>query len=143
MSVFYVFFFFFNDTATTEIYTLSLHDALPILTTYVGLMFRSTRFGIGEAHGRGTAVQWNWLREKGAVTPIGGGKYTIDFAKARDAVRDLATELLTIEATGDFNRANALLDKYGVETAEMRGVDAQLKDIPVDIWPVFPAAGEK
>src|SRR5260221_12782441 len=27
-------FFFFNDTATTEIYTLSLHDALPILTAY-------------------------------------------------------------------------------------------------------------
>src|SRR2546429_9387372 len=27
------FFFFFNDTATTEIYTLSLHDALPILWT--------------------------------------------------------------------------------------------------------------
>src|SRR5437762_13601356 len=27
------FFFFFNDTATTEIYTLSLHDALPISTT--------------------------------------------------------------------------------------------------------------
>mgnify|MGYP006983234122 CR=1 FL=1 len=25
-------FFFFNDTATTEIYTLSLHDALPILS---------------------------------------------------------------------------------------------------------------
>jgi len=25
-----LFFFFFNDTATTEIYTLSLHDALPI-----------------------------------------------------------------------------------------------------------------
>src|SRR2546430_1630145 len=28
--VFSIFFFFFNDTATTEIYTLSLHDALPI-----------------------------------------------------------------------------------------------------------------
>src|SRR5260370_6743428 len=28
-----MFFFFFNDTATTEIYTLSLHDALPISTT--------------------------------------------------------------------------------------------------------------
>src|SRR5256885_8746373 len=27
-----MFFFFFNDTATTEIYTLSLHDALPILS---------------------------------------------------------------------------------------------------------------
>src|SRR5215510_15352036 len=29
-SVFSCFYFFFNDTATTEIYTLSLHDALPI-----------------------------------------------------------------------------------------------------------------
>src|SRR5947208_4689048 len=29
----YVFFFFFNHTATTEIYTLSLHDALPISMT--------------------------------------------------------------------------------------------------------------
>src|SRR3712207_9546894 len=30
LSILYSFFFFFNDTATTEIYTLSLHDALPI-----------------------------------------------------------------------------------------------------------------
>src|SRR3712207_7442505 len=29
--------FFFNDTATTEIYTLSLHDALPILRFHAGL----------------------------------------------------------------------------------------------------------
>src|ERR1043165_1270325 len=36
---FFCFFFFFNDTATTEIYTLSLHDALPILRG------GSTRFG--------------------------------------------------------------------------------------------------
>ena len=37
-----VFFFFVNDTATTEIYTLSLHDALPIFKgTYLGyLKFR-------------------------------------------------------------------------------------------------------
>src|SRR5258705_7584114 len=30
LSALYILFFFFNDTATTEIYTLSLHDALPI-----------------------------------------------------------------------------------------------------------------
>src|SRR5256885_4353251 len=30
------FFFFFNDTATTEIYTLSLHDALPICVDHIG-----------------------------------------------------------------------------------------------------------
>src|SRR5574337_1357260 len=32
-----VFFFFFNDTATTEIYTLSLHDALPISMFSIGM----------------------------------------------------------------------------------------------------------
>src|SRR6266496_6795976 len=32
-SIFYSLFFFFNDTATTEIYTLSLHDALPTSST--------------------------------------------------------------------------------------------------------------
>src|SRR5260221_7570862 len=31
----FLFFFFFNDTATTEIYTLSLHDALPICVLVV------------------------------------------------------------------------------------------------------------
>src|SRR5205809_7415750 len=33
--IFFVLFFFFNDTATTEIYTLSLHDALPILSKHL------------------------------------------------------------------------------------------------------------
>src|SRR2546427_9102026 len=34
LRLFLIFFFFFNDTATTEIYTLSLHDALPISTSF-------------------------------------------------------------------------------------------------------------
>src|SRR2546430_13224146 len=36
-SLFITFLFFFNDTATTEIYTLSLHDALPILRASAGV----------------------------------------------------------------------------------------------------------
>src|SRR5215208_8483945 len=35
LSLFLFFVFFFNDTATTEIYTLSLHDALPISVTLI------------------------------------------------------------------------------------------------------------
>src|ERR1051326_9232439 len=34
-------FFFFNDTATTEIYTLSLHDALPILSRHLACACRA------------------------------------------------------------------------------------------------------
>src|SRR5258708_39118150 len=40
------FFFFFNDTATTEIYTLSLHDALPILNVKNWAMF-TRKFNLG------------------------------------------------------------------------------------------------
>src|SRR6266511_6427451 len=44
LSFFLCVFFFFNDTATTEIYTLSLHDALPISITLA--IFRRQLFDI-------------------------------------------------------------------------------------------------
>src|SRR3712207_9079462 len=63
------FFFFFNDTATTEIYTLSLHDALPIYTgeTVVTTRRRKRRREVAELleallarHPRGTVyVAWD------------------------------------------------------------------------------------
>src|SRR5260221_10428459 len=43
-------FFFFNDTATTEIYTLSLHDALPI---WIEHRHRSQRHGVRRGDGDG------------------------------------------------------------------------------------------
>jgi len=132
-----------NIVYAQQHHLLSGFDENQLYATYAGLIFRSLRFGIGEAHGRGTALQWNWLREKGGIVPNANGKYTVDFPKFRDGIKSLSTELLTIEATGDYNRANALLEKYGVETAEMKSVNAKLTDIPVDITPVFPAAGEK
>ena len=70
-------------------------------------------------------------------------RYRVDFDTMRTAVRDLATELLTIEATGNYERAKSLLEHYGKETAEMKSVNARLADIPVDITPVYAAAGEQ
>ncbi|GAC1428808.1 MAG: hypothetical protein NVSMB68_00890 [Thermoanaerobaculia bacterium] len=122
---------------------LSSFDERQLYATYAGLMFRSMRFGIGEAHGRGTALQWNWLREAGGIVPSGNGRFRVDFAKFAAGVKSLATELLTIEATGDFDRAQRLLTKYAVVNDEINSVNARLADIPVDITPVFPAAGER
>ncbi len=122
---------------------LSSFDEQQLYATYAGLMFRSMRFGIGEAHGRGTAVQWNWLREAGGIVPSGNGRFRVDFAKFAEGVKSLSTELLTIEATGDFDRAQRLLNKYGVVNDEIKSVSARLTGIPVDITPVFPAAGEQ
>ncbi|MGZ8852668.1 MAG: dipeptidyl-peptidase 3 family protein, partial [Thermoanaerobaculia bacterium] len=57
---------------------LSGFDERQLYATYAGLMFRSMRFGIGEAHGRGTALQWNWLREAGGIVPAGNGRFRVD-----------------------------------------------------------------
>ncbi|HEX7833439.1 MAG TPA: peptidase [Thermoanaerobaculia bacterium] len=114
-----------------------------LYATITGLFFRSLRFGVDEAHGRGTAVQWNWLREAGAIIPNADGTFRVDNDKFRAGIKSLATELLTLQATGDYARAQRLLTKYGVSNAEMDAVNKTLTDIPVDITPVFTAAGEK
>ena len=122
---------------------LSSFDETQLFATYAGLMFRSMRFGVDQAHGRGNAIQWNWMREKGAINPAAGGRYTIDIPKMKAEIRALSTELLMIQATGDLARAERLLERYGIATPEIHAVNATLEDIPVDITPVFPAAGER
>src|SRR5258708_22267639 len=51
-----IFFFFFNDTATTEIYTLSLHDALPICAGATSLL-PERHLGLVAAHELDDALQ--------------------------------------------------------------------------------------
>lgn len=113
-----------------------------LFATNAALLFRSMRFGLGEAHGRGTAVQWNWYRERGAIVPTTDGRYRVDMAKMSEANKSLVNELLMIEATGDFGRAQKLLDTYGKSTPEIESVINRLTDIPIDIDPVYVGAGE-
>src|SRR5258707_12017817 len=67
------FFFFFNDTATTEIYTLSLHDALPILKTAIpmgkNVVVIGTQWG---DEGKGKIVDWLTEHAQGVVRFQGG-----------------------------------------------------------------------
>src|SRR3712207_8502029 len=55
-----MFFFFFNDTATTEIYTLSLHDALPI---YEAVSAEDLHAFLGRAHRNLRGVELGHRRE--------------------------------------------------------------------------------
>src|SRR6201999_4507468 len=86
-----------------------------LYTTYLASMFRSVRFGITEAHGRGVAMQFNYLTDEGAIKfNEAKGTFSVDHAKIKDAVRKLTHDLLTIEADGSYDEAKAILDKFAV-----------------------------
>jgi hypothetical protein len=112
-----------------------------LYTTYLASMFRSVRFGINEAHGRGVAMQFNYFTDEGAIKyNEQTGKFSVDESKIRDAVRKLTSELLTLEAEGSYDKARAMLVKYAVIRLPMKNAFDKLKDVPVDIEPVFPLA---
>ena len=78
-----------------------------LYTTFLASAFRTLRFGLNDAHGKGMAMQFNYLTDKGAFIARPDGTFEVNFDKIKAAVRDLAHDLLTIEATGDYARRQA------------------------------------
>src|SRR6266404_1110370 len=108
----------------------------PLYTTFLASSFRTLRFGVHEAHGKGMALQFNYLMDKGAFIARPDGTFAVDFTKIKPAVRDLVHDLLTIEATGDYARAKKMLDEMAVLRPPLAQALDKLKDIPTDIEPV-------
>ncbi|MEO7650877.1 MAG: hypothetical protein ABIZ80_10460, partial [Bryobacteraceae bacterium] len=112
----------------------------PLYTTFLASSFRTLRFGVHEAHGKGMALQFNYLMDKGAFTVRPDGTFTVDLTKIKGAVRDLVHDLLTIEAAGDYAKAKKMLDELGVLRPPMVKALDKLRDIPTDIEPVEGSA---
>ena len=106
-------------------------------TTFLASTFRSIRFGINEAHGRGVAIQLNTFLDAGAVTVDISGRFAVDHDRIRDAVTALTTELMTLQATGDLDAAEQMLDTRGVVRPEVQRVLDRLSGIPIDIQPHY------
>ena len=86
-------------------------------------------------------MQFNYFTDEGAIKfDEGTGKFSIDNSKIREAVRKLTHDLLTLEAEGSYDKAKAILDKYSLIRPAMKGALDRLKDVPVDIEPIFPLA---
>jgi hypothetical protein len=113
-----------------------------LYTTFLASTFRTLRFGLNDAHGKGMAMQVNYITEKGGFIARPDGTFEVNFEKIKQAVRDLDHELLTIEATGDYARAKHMLDQWGVIRPSMKKALDGLSEIPVDIQPVFVTANE-
>jgi hypothetical protein len=111
-------------------------------TTYLASMFRSIRFGIDEAHGKGVALQLNHFLDTGAVKVNPDGTFAVVPEKIQDSVTALTRQLMELQARGDRAAAEALLAKQGVVRPEARKVLDKLKDVPVDIEPRFVTADQ-
>jgi hypothetical protein len=113
-----------------------------LYVTYLASAFRSLRFGLNDAHGKGMAMQFNYLTDKGAFVAHGDGTFSVDMSKVKDAVRDLDHDLLMLEAEGNYAGAKKMLDELGVIRPSVKRVLARLDSIPTDIEPVFVTANE-
>jgi hypothetical protein len=112
-----------------------------LYTTFLASTFRSVRFGITEAHGKGIALQFNYLTDEGAFeVNEQTGRFSVNEVKVKDAVRKLTGEILTVQAEGSYDKAKALLDKYALIRPSMQKALDRMKDVPVDIEPIFPLA---
>jgi hypothetical protein len=108
--------------------------------TFLASAFRSIRFGVTEAHGRGTAVQLNFLLDCGAIVSEGDGTFSVDRAKIRNGVEALTRVLMTLQAEGSHEKAADLLARLGVVRPEVQKALHRLQHVPVDIEPEFTTA---
>jgi hypothetical protein len=108
-------------------------------TTYLASAFRSVRFGISEAHGKGVSLIFNYLTDGAAIwIDEKAGTFSIDETRIKKVVEELTRTILTLEAEGSYSNAKEMLDTYGVVRPEMQKALNRLRDIPVDIEPNFP-----
>jgi hypothetical protein len=114
----------------------------PLYTTFLASTFRSIRFGINEAHGRGIAIQLNYLMDKGAVTVRADGTFAVDPAKAKEAVTGLTHDIMTLQAEGNYAAAKDLRDRMGVVRPPVQKALESLLTVPTDIEPRFTTADQ-
>jgi hypothetical protein len=113
-------------------------DTLP--ATYLAGLFRSARFGVHEAHGRGVVSQFTYLLEKGALAVDADGRFRVVEERFLPAITDLLRDYLMLQARGDYAGTAAFLDRYGRATPALEAAISRLADVPVDIRPSFPLA---
>ena len=114
--------------------------ARTMYTTFLASAFRSIRFGISEAHGRGIAIQMNYLLDRGAFRVNADHTFAVDDAKMADAVTALTREIMTLQAEGSYEKAKDLIARLGVVRPQVQTVLDRLASVPVDIEPRFTSA---
>ena len=115
------------------------HEREAFLATYFTGLFRSMRFGIGEAHGKGAAFQYSYFRQKNAVVWLPDQhRFRVNFNELADAIASLTNRVVVLQGDGDYVNAKIFLSSFGTLDKEAEIILSKLEDIPYDIRPVYP-----
>jgi hypothetical protein len=120
--------------------TIDREIARTMYWTFLASAFRSIRFGINEAHGRGIAIQLNYLLDHGAFKAESDGRFSVDDAKMTEAVTALTRDIMTLQVEGSYDKAKALITNLAVVRPSVQSVLDRLTSVPVDIEPKFTTA---
>lgn len=110
--------------------------------TFLASTFRTLRFGLNAAHAKGMALQVNNLLDAGAIRIDSQGRFSLDVPKTKKAVTALTSQIMTLQANGDYAGVKRLLDRMSVIRPEVQRVLDQLDKVPVDIAPEFVTASK-
>src|SRR5450432_3579336 len=104
------------------------HKLLPaaersLYTTFLASSFRTLRFGVNEAHGKGMAIQVNYLLDRGGFKVGADGTFSVDESRMKEAVRDLTGELMTVQAEGNYKKALELIKGAVIKPEVQKVID--------------------
>lgn len=110
-------------------------DLKDYYVTFLASIFRSVRFGAGDAHGKANIVRFNYFKDKGAFTRNENGRYSVNMEKFKDAINSLSSDILVLQGEGDYEGTGKLFDERGKIDDQLSAALQTLKDknIPVDV----------
>jgi hypothetical protein len=122
----------------TKLYEMGEITSGEVMNNYVTFfagIFRSCRFGAGNAHGKANMLSMKYFADNGAFLYQDNGYYKVNFEEMKKAVESLVGKIVTMQGNGDYEGVRAWIESDGVMTENLRrDLDkVNAAGIPVDI----------
>ncbi len=104
--------------------------------TFMAGIFRSIRFGASSAHGKANMIRFNFFKQAGAFSrDPESGTYRVNLPEFEQAVKDLSSQLLTLQGDGDYAKVDSFVAEMGNVGPQLQADLDRLASaaIPVDI----------
>jgi len=110
-------------------------DLKDFYTTFIAGIFRSVRFGAGDAHGIANMIRFNYFKEHNAFTRLDDGTYKVNYDNMKGAIDSLSNLILTLQGNGDYDGVAKLVAEKGKIGEQLQKDLDRLKaaNIPVDV----------